>query len=830
MNYLFSTLDIQFDLVESLSKLGIVRPSNTQYKFIKSFTDESSIIFQSKSGTGKTVGFCISLLHKIIKRRYQETQPNISISSHLAHCVSRLDHLLGDAVIIVPTRELAYQIYLFFVSLKRFLPIIKSILLIGNTDILKCVTYMKKENVNIVVSTPGRFGTVLKSKPAKNEIVKYGYKTNRTFFKTHTLIFDEADLLFDEQFYEQTKYICGKLSNPFVQIIAVSATFIKPQLKVFEDMICEVDRNYITNFVKRNSTITEDTLGRDGSLTYNTYHLLMSKKIEKVEELLEYVSGYERVFERMFLSSSYVKGRIHKITKTSDDEENQSIVDDSGSNINMDVNVDYSIGDDNYVGASNVGVGNLGYFANDGASSDDLLENTDNDIGTVSDGEDESSQTLVIEKVKFYYAVVEDAPNIVMQIGHKIKVLVGILESLKYKKCIIFSNQSHTRAQVYGILKYLGCTCYMVTSRMSHNERVMMLYDLNSVEKVIIVCTDVMSRGIGLANVDLVINMDMPGSKEIFLHRSGRSGRFGAKGVCVSICMESEVETYNYFLFALNFKSESIKELYNEDGSVEGRVPEVVMKTIDFVKLNDELPDIKNITRQSVSSSLLDTEEFKFNVSIVGFISDTDMTLINTHRAQVLMYIESTDNETAVTIKHPGEKEALFESFTYKLEIIYSDADMKASNDIKNNNSNFELRHIVLKTDHSQVLVSLPLVEFKKLLNSGHNQLELLKEKISQLLESKCSLNYYDFRAMLSGRNDDNINDSDDRLSDFENQLVKSLDSLSIRNHEIVMHFTDHANGRFHDLVKLYISSTETITTFNESTVKEIHKRVSFNE
>ncbi|UKJ89908.2 hypothetical protein MACJ_003162 [Theileria orientalis] len=434
---------------------------------------------------------------------------------------------------------------------------------------------------------------------------KYGYKSNQPYFKTHTLIFDEADLLLDEQFYEQTNYICSKISSPFVQIIAVSATFIKPQLKSFENMICELDHNYINKFVKTHSNITEDIIGTNHILRYYVSHLLLSNKIVTLDYFLNYLSGYERVFEMIIHSSSNGKSPLEIKTRTCD-EYNQSIINDTDG----DVDLDTIVQDQSH------------YCSND------------IDSGNASHGQDMSSVTSVIDKITFYFSLVKDAPNIVMQIGYKIEVLVKLLANVKYKKCIIFSNQSHIRLQIYGILKYLGYTCYIISSRISHAERVMMLYDLNSVENVVILCTDVMSRGIGLSNVELVINMDIPGSKEIFLHRSGRSGRFGSKGVCVSICMESELETYNYFVFALNFKSIPVDAILDSDVSVNGIVSDHLMNAIDFVNLQDELPGIKNIINPSLPSLMLNTEEYKFNVSIVGFISDTDIMLFNTGNTQ----------------------------------------------------------------------------------------------------------------------------------------------------------------------------------------------------
>jgi superfamily II DNA/RNA helicase len=50
----------------------------------------------------------------------------------------------------------------------------------------------------------------------------------------------------------------------------------------------------------------------------------------------------------------------------------------------------------------------------------------------------------------------------------------------------------------------------------------------------VILTTDLLSRGVDLPQVNLVINFDVPRSKSVYLHRIGRTGRFGVKGIALS--------------------------------------------------------------------------------------------------------------------------------------------------------------------------------------------------------------------------------------------------------------------------------------------------------
>jgi len=56
----------------------------------------------------------------------------------------------------------------------------------------------------------------------------------------------------------------------------------------------------------------------------------------------------------------------------------------------------------------------------------------------------------------------------------------------------------------------------------------------------VLITTDLLCRGIDVQQVSLVINYDMPGSKEKYIHRIGRSGRFGRKGVAINFVIPAD--------------------------------------------------------------------------------------------------------------------------------------------------------------------------------------------------------------------------------------------------------------------------------------------------
>ena len=62
----------------------------------------------------------------------------------------------------------------------------------------------------------------------------------------------------------------------------------------------------------------------------------------------------------------------------------------------------------------------------------------------------------------------------------------------------------------------------------------------------ILLSTDLLSRGIDIQQLSLVINYDLPKEKEVYIHRIGRSGRYGRKGVAINLITEREVEDLKY--------------------------------------------------------------------------------------------------------------------------------------------------------------------------------------------------------------------------------------------------------------------------------------------
>ena len=79
-------------------------------------------------------------------------------------------------------------------------------------------------------------------------------------------------------------------------------------------------------------------------------------------------------------------------------------------------------------------------------------------------------------------------------------------------------------------------------SGVNQTERIQRFEQFKNFQKRIMVATDVFGRGIDIERVNIVVNYDMPDSSDQYLHRVGRAGRFGTKGLSISFITTPEDE------------------------------------------------------------------------------------------------------------------------------------------------------------------------------------------------------------------------------------------------------------------------------------------------
>jgi translation initiation factor 4A len=83
----------------------------------------------------------------------------------------------------------------------------------------------------------------------------------------------------------------------------------------------------------------------------------------------------------------------------------------------------------------------------------------------------------------------------------------------------------------------------MMHSQMDRDQRKEVMSKFRSGASRVLISTDLLARGIDVQGVSLVINYDLPLNRENYLHRIGRSGRFGRKGVAINFVTNNDVRT-----------------------------------------------------------------------------------------------------------------------------------------------------------------------------------------------------------------------------------------------------------------------------------------------
>ncbi|CAJ1458258.1 unnamed protein product [Effrenium voratum] len=135
-------------------------------------------------------------------------------------------------------------------------------------------------------------------------------------------------------------------------------------------------------------------------------------------------------------------------------------------------------------------------------------------------------EELTLRGVSQFYAFVEER--------QKVHCLNTLFSKLQINQAIIFCN-SVTRVELLAKkITELGYSCFFIHSRMYQSHRNRVFHDFRNGACRCLVSSDLFTRGIDIQSVNVVINFDFPKNSETYLHRIGRSGRFGHLGLGIN--------------------------------------------------------------------------------------------------------------------------------------------------------------------------------------------------------------------------------------------------------------------------------------------------------
>ncbi|KAF7265900.1 hypothetical protein GWI33_020646 [Rhynchophorus ferrugineus] len=304
--------------------------------------------------------------------------------------------------------------------------------------------------------------------------------------------------------------------------------------------------------------------------------------------------------------------------------------------------------------------------------SDELKEFLKNYMLSPTCASIESDNPLLLG-LKHFVRIVIANPCIVPQIIRKNAEILRVLSTIPFKQCIVFSNYQSRAETLSNFLNRNGWKSIYISSSQRQDDRLNSLNSLKDFKCRIMVSTDLSSRGIDSANIDLIINYDIPVDAPTYLHRMGRAGRYGSSGICINLALlGKELDILQNILGIIGGPNLSIPvlndELTIENSSHESLTSIVPVDVKDFtekcktavIKMKKKLTKLKKTLKPKSSDHEQNCEEAvlsKLSTVDAGDIlqqlasGTLDLTTCNSTESanQELKHITDEENETKLT-------------------------------------------------------------------------------------------------------------------------------------------------------------------------------------
>jgi len=134
---------------------------------------------------------------------------------------------------------------------------------------------------------------------------------------------------------------------------------------------------------------------------------------------------------------------------------------------------------------------------------------------------------LTLRGITQFYAFVEEK--------QKVHCLNTLFSKLDINQSIIFCNSVNRVELLAKKITELGYSCFYIHAKMKQADRNRVFHEFRNGATRHLVCSDLFTRGIDIQSVNVVINFDFPKTAETYLHRIGRSGRFGHLGLAINL-------------------------------------------------------------------------------------------------------------------------------------------------------------------------------------------------------------------------------------------------------------------------------------------------------
>jgi len=165
-----------------------------------------------------------------------------------------------------------------------------------------------------------------------------------------------------------------------------------------------------------------------------------------------------------------------------------------------------------------------------------------------------------VQSIKQFYVDVEKEE-------YKLDTLLDLFKIISTSQTIIYCNTINKVEWLAQKLEENEFPTAWIHGEVDQSDRNKVVDEFRNGKTRILLTTDLLARGIDIPEINLVINYDLPSSKENYIHRIGRSGRFGRKGIAINfVKMEDESDSRNfnkirnYFQIKIDYLPENIMD------------------------------------------------------------------------------------------------------------------------------------------------------------------------------------------------------------------------------------------------------------------------------
>jgi superfamily II DNA/RNA helicase len=143
----------------------------------------------------------------------------------------------------------------------------------------------------------------------------------------------------------------------------------------------------------------------------------------------------------------------------------------------------------------------------------------------------------ILEKLQQFYVELEEK--------QKNEKLFNILDDIQFNQVIIFVNSIERCEALSIMLNHNNFPSIAIHGDLPQEERIKLFDMFKDFKKRIMVASELYGRGVDFLKVNTVINYDMPNTSEAYIHRVGRAGRFGSKGIAITFLTSDDHKAFD---------------------------------------------------------------------------------------------------------------------------------------------------------------------------------------------------------------------------------------------------------------------------------------------